>query len=269
MQKKVLFFDFDGTIISNKTGILPDSAREVLKKLKEAGYVLILNTGRTKAILNPITDEIAFDGRILGCGSYVEYQGEVIYEAEVEKKIHKEIIDTIKECDIEAFFEGKECLYISDKVTSERLLNHLDEYEKNGVEILSVSNDMNFQKIFIHYNDLNYIDHFKTFMEPYFEYIDRGGNCAELVMKGHSKATGIEKIMEQLHVNKEDCYVFGDSNNDIPMFEIIKNSILIGGESPELKHMVMYVSSCVEEDGLYKAVYECGLLKKRMHMDYD
>lgn len=260
MKMKVLFFDFDGTIISNKTGILPDSARDTLTKLKEAGYVLILNTGRTKAILSPITNTIAFDGRILGCGSYVEYQNEVIYIAEVEKKLHKDIISKIKEYDIEAFLEGKEYLYISDNITSERLLYHLREYEKNNIKIKSISDNMEFQKIFIHYNNPNYIDQFKAFINPYFEYIDRGGNCAELVIKGHSKATGIEKILEQLHVDKEDCYVFGDSNNDIPMFELIKNSILIGGENPELEHMVMHASPCVEEDGLQKAIYECGLL---------
>ncbi len=146
MKIKVLFFDFDGTIISNKTGILPDSARDTLTKLKEAGYVLILNTGRTKAILSPITNTIAFDGRILGCGSYVEYQNEVIYIAEVEKKLHKDIISKIKEYDIEAFLEGKEYLYISDNITSERLLYHLREYEKNNIKIKPISDNMEFQK---------------------------------------------------------------------------------------------------------------------------
>ena len=68
-----------GTLISDETHTIPKSARKVLNKLKDKGYLLFLNTGRTKAILDPIISELDFDGQILGCGSYIEYHDKVLY----------------------------------------------------------------------------------------------------------------------------------------------------------------------------------------------
>ena len=50
MKKKALFFDYDGTLISDETHTIPKSARKVLNKLKDKGYLLFLNTGRTNHI---------------------------------------------------------------------------------------------------------------------------------------------------------------------------------------------------------------------------
>ena len=38
MKKKALFFDYDGTLISDETHTIPKSARKVLNKLKDKGY---------------------------------------------------------------------------------------------------------------------------------------------------------------------------------------------------------------------------------------
>ena len=87
MKKKALFFDYDGTLISDETHTIPKSARKVLNKLKDKGYLLFLNTGRTKAILDPIISELDFDGQILGCGSYIEYHDKVLYDVDVRTNI--------------------------------------------------------------------------------------------------------------------------------------------------------------------------------------
>ena len=41
MKKKALFFDYDGTLISDETHTIPKSARKVLNKLKDKGYLLL------------------------------------------------------------------------------------------------------------------------------------------------------------------------------------------------------------------------------------
>ena len=42
-----LFFDIDDTLISGLTGTIPESALEALKKVKEQGHEIFINTGRT------------------------------------------------------------------------------------------------------------------------------------------------------------------------------------------------------------------------------
>lgn len=260
MKKKILFFDFDGTIRSDRSGLIPESAREILHRLRKAGHLLILNTGRTKAILDPVTYTLDFDGRILGCGSYVELQNEVLYQAEVAPELHEELLATMKKYEVEAFLEGSEQLYITEDITSGRLLHHIKDYKEKKIPVLPAGKGMSFQKLFIYYRNPSLEPMFKAYITQYFEYIERGKQCVELVIKDHSKATGIAKVLAAVKMAKEDSYVFGDSNNDVPMFDYISNSILIGGENPELKDRVMYAAEDVDHDGLFKAVYDCGIL---------
>ena len=57
MRKKVIFFDIDGTLITEDTQIIPESTILSLKKAKENGHLLFINTGRTYcSIPNKIND---------------------------------------------------------------------------------------------------------------------------------------------------------------------------------------------------------------------
>ena len=59
MYRRILAFDFDGTLAEN--GIVPPALRTALKKLRAAGYVLFLVTGRRfgDAELGPLGDIFA------------------------------------------------------------------------------------------------------------------------------------------------------------------------------------------------------------------
>ena len=46
-NKKALFFDIDGTILSEVTGKIPESASAALQKAHDLGHLLFINTGRT------------------------------------------------------------------------------------------------------------------------------------------------------------------------------------------------------------------------------
>lgn len=261
MDRKILFFDFDGTITSDRTGTIPQSAVDIIEELRKCGHRLILNTGRTKGILDPVTNMMNFDGRILACGGYVEYQDEVLYESCVEEEFHQELLEKLEEFEIETFLEGTDHLYISDDIHSERLCCHVQRYRDKGVSIRSIHDEaLKFQKMFVYMKNMEKAKAFKEYMSQHFEYIDRGGQCVELVIKGHSKATGIRKLLENQLWDLEDCYVFGDSNNDLPMFQYVPKSVLIGGENPELRKQVYYVGESVEQDGLAKAIHALGLV---------
>ena len=47
MKRAVLFFDIDGTLLSEVTKKIPDSAAESVRRAKKAGHMLFINTGRT------------------------------------------------------------------------------------------------------------------------------------------------------------------------------------------------------------------------------
>ena len=92
------------------------------------------------------------------------------------------------------------------------------------------------------------------------EAIDRGGNTYEVIQKGYSKATACEFTMEKLGIPKERAYVFGDSSNDLSMFEYACHTVAMGVHSPVLDPYTEYVTSKVEENGIANALKHYGLI---------
>lgn len=262
MQRKVFFFDYDGTLVHNSTKEIPASAMHALQELKKQGHLLFVNTGRTKGIVDPEIYDWPFDGMILGCGTYITYHDEVWMDEDIEECYHEKIQNILRKYHAEVFYEGKDHLYLSDPIQHESLVNMIARYKENGISILpDTTKHKSFSKLFVCMPDISHKDTFIDEMSTYFTYIDRGIDRCEFVPKGYSKATGIEFVCDKLGVDKQDCYVFGDSNNDMPMFEYISNSVLIGGENPELSKHVMYTSCEALEDGVEKVLIALGFIK--------
>ena len=70
-NRKILFFDIDETLLSHKTFTIPESTKIALKKAKEKGHLIFINTGRTKSLIGDDIKEIGFDGYVCGCGTYI------------------------------------------------------------------------------------------------------------------------------------------------------------------------------------------------------
>ena len=60
------------------------------------------------------------------------------------------------------------------------------------------------------------------FFEANYYCIDRGEDMWEMAQKGHSKATGIQKVCEYLGADIDDCIAIGDSTNDLDMLKAVK-----------------------------------------------
>ncbi len=62
MDKKALFYDIDGTLLSDVTGEVPASAMEALRAAQEKGHLTFINTGRTICSLPPELKEMPLAG---------------------------------------------------------------------------------------------------------------------------------------------------------------------------------------------------------------
>ena len=83
----------------------------------------------------------------------------------------------------------------------------------------------------------------------------------EVIQKDYSKATGIRFLCDYLGKNIEDCYVFGDSENDRSMLEAVPNSIAMGNGEEAIKECCSYVTKDIEEDGIFEAMKHFGLIR--------
>ena len=258
-KRKILFFDIDETLLSHKTFTIPESTKNALKKAKENGHLIFINTGRTKSLIGDDIKEFEFDGYICGCGTYIEVDNKVLYNNIVNEDKYNAILESLKKYELKAVLEGVDAIYIDENSQDDFLLSNL---RKQNYPIKSYDLDnMKFNKMFIRYDDNEYIDNFCDETKDIFDYIDHGKGTRELVPKGHSKVSGIDFLVDYLNIEKENTFAFGDSNNDISMLEHVENSIVMGNGNPDLFEKATFVTKNIDEDGIEYAMKYFNIIK--------
>ena len=61
-------------------------------------------------------------------------------------------------------------------------------------------------------------------------------------------------------MKKEQAYVFGDSSNDLAMFEFAVHAVAMGEHDPILDPYTEFVTKAVEEDGIAHALKHYALI---------
>ena len=97
-------------------------------------------------------------------------------------------------------------------------------------------------------------------LDEYYTYLVHNDAIAELVPKGHTKATGMQKMCEALGIAREDTFAIGDSVNDLAMLEYAGYGIAMGNGTPEAKQVADYVTTDLADDGIYHALAHFGLI---------
>ena len=112
-----LFFDIDGTILSEITHEIPESALVALRKAQENGHKTFINTGRTICSVPPMIKRIPFDGFLCGCGTHLVYEERVVFHHSIPYERGRRIIKSMKDCKVEGFLEGTEDIYYSNRIS--------------------------------------------------------------------------------------------------------------------------------------------------------
>ena len=121
---------------------------------------------------------------------------------------------------------------INDLVNNKNSLMSLDFSNVDIEEVDQMCNDINdeFGDVIVAYRNSYFID---------------------IVPKGCSKGNGVDLILKEFGVNRENLYVIGDSYNDISMFNETKNSFTFHTVEEKLKDHVNFivnsVSECIEK----------------------
>ena len=110
-KTKALFFDIDGTLLSEKTGEVPESAKQAVKEARSKGHLVFINTGRVYPHTWQIRSEIEVDGCLCGCGTYVLAEGRVLYYYHIPRERGIRIKKDIDECGLDGALEGVDGCY--------------------------------------------------------------------------------------------------------------------------------------------------------------
>lgn len=258
MNRNIVFFDIDGTLIDEHTLIIPESTKKALKEMRDNGHLAFINTGRTACQIKDIKSKLEFDGFICGCGTYVEYKDEILLHKSVGNEITSKLIAALKKYRIDGVLESIDGVYYDDLESIRhpevfKVLNiHKSEGSYNGKTWYEDS--LNIDKLVIFLNDDSDFNGFFDEFKDIFDFIKRTEEFYELVPLNYSKATGIQFIINQLGIPFENTYAIGDSTNDLTMLKYVNNSIAMGNSTPILFDIVKFVTKDINDDGIEYAL---------------
>ena len=86
------------------------------------------------------------------------------------------------------------------------------------------------------------------------------GDTIEMVPKGFNKAVGIAAVCRIYDIAWEDTVVFGDSNNDLAMFEYAATKVAMGNASPKILELADYITADLFHYGIQKGLEHLGLI---------
>lgn len=250
---KAVFFDIDGTLVSFDTHKVSASTIQALDELRKKGIKTFIATGRQFEAINNLGN-LKFDGYITVNGSYCFVnKSEIIYKKHIPKKDIKSLIDYVKNVDsFPCFFvtendsfgnytnENTDKIFEQLNFPSGRIEPIEKALEEDIYQVISFYNIKDEEKI------LSLLPHCDaTRWSPYF---------SDLVPKDSSKQVGIDKVLEYFNIPLDETMAFGDGGNDISMLRHVKTGIAMGNAENDVKQAADYVTSSVDEDGIWKAL---------------
>lgn len=263
MNRKALFFDVDGTLLSEITRKIPESALLALAEARRNGDLVFINSGRTYSFLEEIKKMVPVDGFLCGCGTYVVAQEQVLYSYEIPRERGLQIKKDIVAYGLDGILEGREHCYFRKEPSRFSCIETIRLSEINGNHLCPYTWEddcYDYSKFCVCADEESDKDGFFQKLEPHIYVMDRGNHFYECVPSGHSKATAIQIILDHYGIELEDTYVFGDSTNDLSMFQYAKNTVLMGHHSKELEPYASFVTKTVEEDGVAYAMKALGII---------
>lgn len=252
---KAVFFDIDGTLIPLGKDYLPESTKTALNALHEKGIRLFIASGRPPKHIEHICDDLknfSWDGYVLFNGQYCcDGNKNVFHQEHFTQKAMEEIVPYIKENHIPVVFFELEHGYknmelpsmMGPKVEIEdcsRALTH-DTYQL-GVYIKPEE-------------DAEFVSHSSGIKAARWTDV-----FADVIPVSGGKPEGMQRTMDRYGIKREECMAFGDGGNDITMLEYAAIGVAMGNAKDEVKAHADYVTSHVEQDGIYNALKHFNII---------
>lgn len=254
---KAAFFDLDGTLLSHRTKRVPQSAQLALQKLRSAGILCILATGRQIQEMEKLPiSQLCFDSCITLNGQLIlDAQKRVVYDAPITGEVRKYLLKLFAEHTIPILMVQKENAYLNFVDSRVELVQGaisspippLGEYREGEI-----------------YQACAYLgEGDEEVLRPI------AGECVmtrwtvgglDIIAKGGGKVTGIRRYLQETGILPEETIAFGDGENDIGMLSFAGIGVAMGNAEPEVKAAADYVTADIDDDGIYKALQHLKLI---------
>jgi Cof subfamily protein (haloacid dehalogenase superfamily) len=255
---KIIFFDVDDTLRLKDAQWMPPSVPGVFRRLRERGYKTGIASGRAYYGIVP-------EVRALGADYYVTINGQRVETADnreifrrpIPPPVVERFVAWTREISIDYGLVGEQRAVVSrwnkfsaDAITPVygTLAEEGDFWQTNHIYQLWTFTDRDLDRAL------------PPDLQRNVRLIRWHPYSYDVVPLQGSKAEGIAKVLDVLHLTAEDLMVFGDGLNDLEMFQFAGFSVAMGNACPEVKRLADFVTRPIDEDGVQYALETLGLI---------
>lgn len=276
---KYVFFDIDGTL-RGESRTITERTKAAIRQLRKNGHKAFVCTGRAPVSITPDILEIGFDGVISSAGSFIEIDGQYIFESSMDPVLLKKALLLFTNAKVGFTLETKDCLFQSvyakeflerrekDRSDNPELARMVEQRKRN--ENIKPVSEFDFEKdkvtkiVFISYDKyalLDTVPHLSKdfnvvqFSKPEDDYIN-----GEIIVKDCTKAHAIERVIDYYGASLEDTIAYGDSMNDYQMLEKAHLGIVYEGAKEKLLDIAYDTFIDPDHDGIALSLEKLGLI---------
>lgn len=254
-QQYALFFDIDGTLVSFNTHQIPSSTILALTQAKANGSRVYIATGRPPVIINNL-DSIShlIDGFITTNGALCFVGDELVCCNPIPKEDVMTCVNDAKEKGYSIIVVGRKDVAVLDPTGAvERIFHQM-------LAIKDLSKAAPLEEV-LQQDVLQLTPFFSAEYEK--EIMARMPNCVsgrwhpeftDITANGADKGKGIQAMARHQGFDPKHTIAFGDGGNDTSMILQAGIGIAMGNAIEELKQQADYVTTSVDEDGIFNAL---------------
>lgn len=248
---KLIASDVDGTLLGRGEDKIRPEVFDVINAASDMGILFVIASGRPycelKHLFEPVMDKIAL---VCSDGALTVYHGKNVLKLPMDTEQAEALLtDVESKVDCEFLVYGEFIAYMKpkeesyDHIVRETCFNHVhlvntfkhigDDYLKIGI-----------------YNKKGISCVEKYFLNKWsetFEVIYSANEWLEFCARGVNKSVGIKALMEKFGISKEETIAFGDSYNDLGMFNTVGTGYAMENAKEELKVITEYRSKRVDD----------------------
>lgn len=248
---KLIVSELDGTLLFNGLTEVSDRAIELVKKLHEYGVIFAPASGRRlsyiRKLFSPVADNLVY---ICLNGAYVKYKDEVIYKESMNREKTDKLVKAVKErkgCEL--LLDTEESTYIMSD--SEFFSEYMSDSIKEDYIFVNDLNEIkgDILKISIYQKEGTELsrDYFIDNWGNDFKIIESEKNFIEIVSGNINKGKSLQKIKERFDIETDFTMCFGNSYNDMEMFDAAYFSYAMTHSDSEIRRKARYLTSNVED----------------------
>lgn len=257
MSKKIIFSDFDGTLVG-KDLVISERLKKAVLAWEEKGHLFSIATGRIFAgHVQRIADELKLTAPQVSMG------GAQIVDPVSRKVLNEELLPDDDLIRLVELLQKKELYFWLEKDfvlyndtgearhTTNAVVPHkkLKELPLTQIPKVGVKPDTDEQK--------EYLQHTLPELFPALHVIRAGsafGLVFDITAASASKHSGVLKVLGMTHIRREDSTGIGDGYNDFPLLTVAGYKVAMGNAVEELKEIADFVTTRYDQEGVARVI---------------